>query len=61
MHTHNIVKLFTGKNINNIVIVPSEISLLSEFTMELRFNVSVFDSMKKRIQTSLQIQLSKSV
>ena len=54
---------FLGENINNIVIIPSEIPLLSSENFGLPANVSflisAFDPSGTRIQTTLDVTLSK--
>ena len=58
-------KSFTGLDIHNIVIVPSELpsAILSELPLptEVNLTVSVFDPMRVRFDTSLPVQFSKCV
>ena len=50
-----------GSEVSNIVIIPSEIPLISDYILPATesFLVSAFDTMGTRIRTSLQLQLSK--
>ena len=50
-----------GDDINNIVIVPSEIPIISEFILptNVSFLISTFDPMGVRIRMTLHIDLSK--
>ena len=58
---HTTVKLFIGNDISNIVIVPSEIPLISLLTGNLSLFISGFAPMGTRIRETLQVQISKYV
>ena len=54
---------FLGNNINNIVIIPSEIPLISSenfiLPADVSFLISTFDPSGTRIRTTLDVTLSK--
>ena len=55
------IKLFTGNNINNIIIVSAEIPIMLGPPTELSLLISTFDPKGSRVQTTLKVQLSKFV
>ena len=58
-----IINFFLGENINNIVIIPSEIPLISseDFILpaDVSFLISAFDPSGTRIRMTLDVTLSK--
>ena len=55
------IKLFTGNDINNIIIVSAEIPLMLGLPTELSLLISTFDPEGSRVQTTMRVQLSKFV
>ena len=67
VYTHDIVLMiinfFLGENINNIVIIPSEIPLISSenfiLPADVSFLISAFDPSGTRIRMTLDVTLSE--